>query len=923
MDTDKKYVLFVATGVGLGHLLTAVLNSAYYAWRTGRALALDMREFHYVAGDKHAGFFEHFSLELPSDLEVITDLDVIDRLRHDEDLHFLRNDTERLNVDQPFPERVLLIPCLVPGEPYPISAKRRDAPFRVNLRDKLLGAWHEVMRRPEWSGPVVGLHYRSTVGEVTERMTKSVTPDYEERYRDVKDRYIATALQVAKDAGYTNPAFLVTSDDMEFVTYVRERLPNAFSLVTRLPDQEWAAWVRAHGHDFSIMSEAVNDLWCLSACDHLVHFRSGFSHFAILNSAKLDLSTTHYVHVPALKEILDSLGPREAVAWAYGAVRKDSIRRQHQKYLFDWLADALDRVGEAEAAAAARRRGQWHGECTTHPVIDNPEKRHQEDRERRGDLSGVLERARRAVQELPGNPFWLSGYGHSLSFILAQLGRWEEAIAPARRALEIEPEDPFLHEHLGFVLTRAGIVEEGEQEMRRAIAIDGEVGRFHAALGDCLLRQQRGGEAVEALREAVRLEPDDPFLVRRLGSALVTLRDYAAAEAAYRQALALRSEAGPHIELADCFGLQGRHDDALAEAREAVKLEPTNPHWHFRVAQWLLRIGRLEEAEIAVREAISRGPEIGGFQDLLAQILQRQGRTGEVVTTMQQAAELETQDPQRQVQLARALLESKQLAEAEVAARRAAVLRPDLVEAYDALSVIMERQSRMAEAIAAAQRSAELMPEDAGRQYRVGLIMFHAGAWNGAEQALRQAIRVAPKPPTFHNHHLMGIVLERLGRIEEAVVEARTASELTPDNADLLGRFAETLFLAKQLDEGERLARKAVSMQPDSESLKRLLANIVGHRSAQSAPAPEAVAVSAPPMEAPVQQAEQTMPVQEVAAADAPAAEVGELEPEQATMAQERTEQPPVRAPLRQWLSNTALSSPLRQLLMGKPKRGA
>ena len=31
MDTDKKYVLFVTTPVGLGHLLTALLNSAYYA----------------------------------------------------------------------------------------------------------------------------------------------------------------------------------------------------------------------------------------------------------------------------------------------------------------------------------------------------------------------------------------------------------------------------------------------------------------------------------------------------------------------------------------------------------------------------------------------------------------------------------------------------------------------------------------------------------------------------------------------------------------------------------------------------------------------------------------------------------------------------------------------------------------------------
>ena len=33
MDPDRKYVLFVATGVGLGHFLGAVLNSAYYAWR--------------------------------------------------------------------------------------------------------------------------------------------------------------------------------------------------------------------------------------------------------------------------------------------------------------------------------------------------------------------------------------------------------------------------------------------------------------------------------------------------------------------------------------------------------------------------------------------------------------------------------------------------------------------------------------------------------------------------------------------------------------------------------------------------------------------------------------------------------------------------------------------------------------------------
>src|ERR1700739_2590251 len=63
VDPNREYVLFASTGVGLGYLLTALLNSAYYAWRTGSAFAIDMREFHYVSVSKNAGFFEHFALE--------------------------------------------------------------------------------------------------------------------------------------------------------------------------------------------------------------------------------------------------------------------------------------------------------------------------------------------------------------------------------------------------------------------------------------------------------------------------------------------------------------------------------------------------------------------------------------------------------------------------------------------------------------------------------------------------------------------------------------------------------------------------------------------------------------------------------------------------------------------------------------------
>jgi Flp pilus assembly protein TadD len=946
VDTDRKYVLFVATAVGLGHLLKAVLNSAYYAYRTGRVLALDMRDNLYSTGDKHAAFFEHFSLELPPDLEVITDLDVVDQLRQDEDLHFLKIETDRLNVDQPFPQRVLLIPCLVPGEPYPIGAKSKDLPFRVMPRGKLLDGLHAAMSRQEWSGPVIGLHYRSTVGEVTERMTKAITPDYDERYREVKDRYIATALKVAEEAGYTNPAFLVASDDAEFVSYVSAGLPNSFTLARRWPDQEVAAWIRSHGHDLDILSDTVNDLWCLSACDHLVHYRSDFSNFAALNSPKLDRSTMHYVHVPALKEILESLGPEEAVAWARGAVRKAAIRRIQLRYLSDWLADALDRVGDTEAAERERQRAQWHWECHQSPVVDNPGKPAVMARAQRGDFGGLLAVAQQAVEELPGNPYWLSGYGGSLSYVLAQMGRWQEAIPPARQALEIEPEDPFLHEHLGFVLSGAGALQEGEQAIRQAIAIDAEIGRFHASLGNALTRQGRRAEAVEAFREAARLEPDDPYMVRRLGSALVALGDYAAAEATFRQALALRSEAGPHIDLYDCFVRQGRQDEALAEAQAAVALEPTNPNWHYRVALTMMHVGRLAEAEVAARAAVANGSGMNVFQDLLSQILQRQGRTGEVVTSMQQVAEQEPEDPQRQLRLARVLLEGDDLAAAAEAAQRAAALQPDFVQAYDLLSVIMERQKRPVEALAAARHAAELMPQDSGRQHRVGLLLYHSGDMTGAEHALREAQRLASEAQTFHNHHLLSIVLERQGRMEDAVAEARNASDLAPENADLMVRCAALLLTSQRLDEAEIAVRKAISLRPDEERSQRLLAAITQQRreaaqepaAIHAAPAEvfaheaepeeelveEPAAAYAPPEEGVfAEEAEQEEWAEEPAAAEAPPAEAFAREDAQAMPSAEQMQPKPASWARRQWLSGTAFSWPLRQMLTGKPKSDA
>jgi Flp pilus assembly protein TadD len=575
------------------------------------------------------------------------------------------------------------------------------------------------------------------------------------------------------------------------------------------------------------------------------------------------------VHVPALKEILDSLGPEEAVAWARAAVRKANIRHLQQRYLFDWLADALDRVGQTEAAARERQRAQWHWECHHHPVVDNPERPLVQKRGRRGDQGGYLEVAQRAVQELPGNPYWLSGYGGSVSTVLLRMGRAQEAIAPARKALEIEPEDPFLYESLATILLFAGDPQEAERVIRQAIAFDNDIGSFHSVLGESLMRQRRPREAIDTYREAVRLEPDDPHLVRKLGMSLLRAGDLTAAEVTFRQAIPMRSEAGPHIELSDALARQGRLPEAIAAVEAAVALEPTNPHWHNRLAHVLLQTGRLAEAEAAARAAIAHDSGRSAFQDTLALILQRQGRNEEALEAMQQPAELEPKDAQLRLRMARTLLGQGQFAEAEAAAGQAAELQPDMVEAYDLLSVIMERQKRPAEAAAAAQRAAALVPQDSGRQQRLAVTLIHADDFTGAERAAREAMRLAAGQPTFHAHHLLGIAFERQGRMQEASAAARKASDLEPDNPALLGRLAAMLRAADRVEEAEFAARKAVSLQPDAEPLQRLLAAIIDQRRTLAQSAQEPAATNAPPTGQLSREPEAAEPQQETANANA------------------------------------------------------
>jgi tetratricopeptide (TPR) repeat protein len=195
---------------------------------------------------------------------------------------------------------------------------------------------------------------------------------------------------------------------------------------------------------------------------------------------------------------------------------------------------------------------------------------------------------------------------------LAGLGRHDEAIAEAGRALELAPQNPSLHHVLGFVLYFAGRVSDAIAPIEKALELDP---RFTRALRTLALAQTAAGqtdaaidalhralrqnpldrdailqlsflhidrgrfehEARRALKRASRLATDDPLVLTNLGRVLVDLGRPAEARPLHEHAL--RGLPGDSRLLSNygvCLVALGERDKARETLDAALAADPNN-----------------------------------------------------------------------------------------------------------------------------------------------------------------------------------------------------------------------------------------------------------------------------------------------------------------------------------------------------------
>ena len=193
-------------------------------------------------------------------------------------------------------------------------------------------------------------------------------------------------------------------------------------------------------------------------------------------------------------------------------------------------------------------------------------------------------------------------------------GRTEDALAAARTAIALRPDNWQHHYTLGDILRRAQRLEEAAAAAREVIRLRPEGERGYRLLGNCYILQGRNALALENYERAYAIAPSGA-VASNIGTIRFGQHDYAAAAQAYQRALTMMpSEPALYMNLARAQERMGSpaaresYERAYALLQTLVDTNPNDVRHRALLAICELKLGRGDRAILEIEQAMAIAP---------------------------------------------------------------------------------------------------------------------------------------------------------------------------------------------------------------------------------------------------------------------------------------------------------------------------
>ncbi|MBF0461994.1 MAG: tetratricopeptide repeat protein [Magnetococcales bacterium] len=326
-----------------------------------------------------------------------------------------------------------------------------------------------------------------------------------------------------------------------------------------------------------------------------------------------------------------------------------------------------------------------------------------------------------------------------------QAGRFREAEALYRQALQIQPKQADALHLLGYVLHHLGQQEAAIEWINKAVAVDPSQPLFLNNLGNVLQQTGRQEEAIACYQQALTLKPDFYMALCSLGNAHYAQRHWDAAITCYQQALTIKPDLHEALSnLGNVWQEKGQLDTAIDCYQKALAIEPNAYDAYNNMGLARHEKGQLEQAIACYQQALAIKPD---FQEALSNMgntLQTQHKEAEAIACYQQALTINPHSYTALSNLGNVLRDQGRLTESIDLYQRALAIQPDLYEAHCNLGNAWVKLGRMADAMACYRRALAIKPDFYMALGNLGFALQDQGEIEESIACYQQAIAVKP-----------------------------------------------------------------------------------------------------------------------------------------------------------------------------------